>query len=113
MLQRKEGRFGGTLGRSTGWIHRTVLARHGVEMIAGATYRRIDDDGLHVTVADEERCIPADTVVICAGQEPLDALAAALPADGPPVHRIGGAREAVELDAVRAIREGFELALSF
>jgi len=110
MLQRKEGRFGDSLGRSTGWIHRLVLGRHGVEMIAGAAYRRIDDDGLHVTVAGKERCIPADTVVICAGQEPLDALAATLPAGGPPVHRIGGAREASGLDAVRAIGEGFQLA---
>jgi len=113
MLQRKEGRFGDSLGRSTGWIHRLVLGRHGVEAIAGATYRRVDDAGLHVTVGGKDRCIPADTVVICAGQEPLTKLAAQLPADGPPVHRIGGAREATGLDAVRAFREGFRLALTF
>jgi len=113
MLQRTEGRFGDSLGRSTGWIHRLVLGRHGVETIAGATYRRIDDAGLHVTVAGKDRCIAADTVVICAGQEPLTELAAQLPTGGPPVHRIGGARAATGLDAVRAFREGFELALTF
>jgi len=112
MLQRSTGRFGGSLGRSTGWIHRLVLGRHGVETIAGVTYRRIDDDGLHVTVDGADRCIAADTVVICAGQEPLDALAAALPSGGPAVHKIGGARLAAELDAVRAIDEGFRLALA-
>jgi 2,4-dienoyl-CoA reductase (NADPH2) len=113
MLQRTEGRFGDSLGRSTGWIHRLVLGRHGVETIAGATYRRIDDAGLHVTVAGKDRCIAADTVVICAGQVPLTELAAQLPADGPPMRRIGGARKATGLDAVRAFAEGFELALSF
>ena len=112
MLQRRSGRFGDSLGRSTGWIHRLVLGRHGVETIAGAEYRRIDDAGLHVVIAGAERCIAADTIIICAGQEPLAELAAALPAGGPAVHLIGGARMAAELDAVRAIGEGYRLALS-
>lgn len=111
LLQRSTGRFGGSLGRSTGWIHRLVLGRHGVETVAGATYRRIDDDGLHVTVDGEDRCIEVDTVIICAGQEPLDDLTGKLPSDGPGVHKIGGARKAAELDAVRAIDEGFRIAL--
>lgn len=112
MLQRRAGRFGDTLGRSTGWIHRLVLGRHGVETIGGAAYRRIDDAGLHIAVAGEERCIPADTVIVCAGQEPLADLAQMFPADGPAVHLIGGAREAAELDAVRAFDEGYRLALA-
>ena len=78
MLQRRAGRFGDSLGRSTGWIHRLVLGRHGVETIAGAEYRRIDDAGLHVVVAGAARCIRADTIIICAGQEPLAELAAAV-----------------------------------
>jgi 2,4-dienoyl-CoA reductase (NADPH2) len=112
MLQRRPGRFGDSLGRSTGWIHRLVLGRHGMETIAGVEYRRIDDAGLHVVVAGTARCIRADTIVICAGQDPLAELAAALPAGGPAVHLIGGAREAAELDAVRAIAEGYKLALA-
>ena len=112
MLQRKAGRFGETLGRSTGWIHRLVLGRHGVEAIAGAEYRRIDGEGLHIAVDGRERCIPADTIVVCAGQEPSADLASELPADGAVVHLIGGAREAAELDAVRAIGEGYRLALA-
>jgi 2,4-dienoyl-CoA reductase (NADPH2) len=112
MLQRRPGRFGDSLGRSTGWIHRLVLGRHGVETIAGAEYRRIDDAGLHISVAGAARVVPADTVVICAGQEPAVELAAALPAGGAAIHRIGGAREAAELDAVRAIGEGYRLALA-
>jgi len=109
MLKRSEGRFGATLGPSTGWIHRIALGRAGVEMIAGVEYRRIDDAGLHITVEGEARCIPADTVVICAGQEPRDGLAAALQESGIEVHLIGGAREAAELGAVRAIEEGYRL----
>jgi 2,4-dienoyl-CoA reductase (NADPH2) len=112
MLQRKAGRFGDSLGRSTGWIHRLVLGRHGVEAIAGVEYRRIDDSGLHIAVGGKRRCISADTVVVCAGQEPLASLADALPPDGAAVHLIGGARQAAELDAVRAIGEGYRLALT-
>jgi 2,4-dienoyl-CoA reductase (NADPH2) len=112
MVQRKAGRFGETLGRSTGWIHRLVLGRHGVEAIAGAEYRRIDDTGLHIAVAGQHRCIPADTVVVCAGQEPLAELADTLSTADVPIHLIGGAREAAELDAVRAIGEGYRLALA-
>jgi 2,4-dienoyl-CoA reductase (NADPH2) len=112
MLQRRAGRFGSTLGRSTGWIHRLVLGRHGVEAISGAEYWRIDDAGLHIAVAGKHRCVPADTVVVCAGQEPLAELAPELHAGHADVHLIGGARKAAELDAVRAIGEGYRLALA-
>jgi 2,4-dienoyl-CoA reductase (NADPH2) len=111
MLKRSEGRFGATLGPSTGWIHRIALSRAGVEMIAGVAYRRIDDAGLHITVDGKARCIPADTIVVCAGQEPRADLAPALEAGGTEVHLIGGARKAADLDAVRAIDEGYRLGL--
>ena len=102
MLKRSDTAFGGTLGRTTGWVHRTELARNGVKMLKGVEYRRIDDAGVHIALEGKERVIPADTVVICAGQEPLRPFAAK--------HLIGGAREAGELDAKRAMREGAELA---
>jgi 2,4-dienoyl-CoA reductase (NADPH2) len=104
MLKRSDTPFGNTLGRTTGWVHRAELARNGVKMLKGVAYRRIDDAGVHVTVDGKESVIPADTVVICAGQEPLRPVAAK--------HLIGGAREAGELDAKRAMREGAELAAS-
>jgi 2,4-dienoyl-CoA reductase (NADPH2) len=102
MLKRSHTPFGHTLGRSTGWVHRAELARNGVKMLKGVTYRRIDDAGLHITVDGRETLIPADTVIVCAGQEPRRALAGA--------HLIGGAKEAGELDAKRAMLEGAELA---
>ena len=102
MLKRSAGPFGATLGRTTGWVHRAELARNGVKMLKGVEYRRIDDAGVHVTVDGKESVIAADTVVICAGQEPLRPFSAR--------HLIGGAREAGELDAKRAMREGAELA---
>ncbi|MEU6345269.1 NADPH-dependent 2,4-dienoyl-CoA reductase [Streptomyces sp. NPDC046977] len=110
LLQRKAGKVGAGLGRTTGWIHRTELKHRGVTMVAGAAYDRIDDDGLHITVGGERRTLAVDTVVLCAGQEPRRDLYDALRAAGYPVHLIGGADEAAELDAKRAVRQGTELA---
>ena len=56
--------------------------------------------------------VPADTVVICAGQEPERALYDALVARGISAHVIGGAERAAELDAMRAIDQGTRLAYS-
>ncbi len=79
-------------------------------MIAGATYRKIDDQGLHITVGAQEMVLPVDNVVLCAGQEPFRELQAGLEAKGCKVHLIGGADVAAELDAKRAIKQGTELA---
>jgi 2,4-dienoyl-CoA reductase (NADPH2) len=113
MLQRKPGRMGRGLGVSTGWILRLALAKRKVTQVSGATYRRIDDEGVHVSVGTEDRVIPADTVVICAGQEPVRELYDALERQGKIVHLIGGAKLAAELDAMRAIDEGVRLAYTF
>ncbi|MFB7188144.1 FAD-dependent oxidoreductase [Streptomyces sp. NPDC056230] len=112
LIQRRTGKVGAGLGRTTGWIHRTELRHRGVTMIAGAAYDRIDDDGLHLTVDGEQRLLPVDTVVLCAGQEPRRELYEELVAAGRSVHLIGGADVAAELDAKRAIRQGTELAAS-
>jgi 2,4-dienoyl-CoA reductase (NADPH2) len=113
LLQRKASKVGDGLGKTTGWIHRTSLKNRAVEMMAGVTYRKVDDAGLHITVGDKDITIPADTVVVCAGQEPQRALQAELEAAGCVVHLIGGADKAAELDAKRAIKQGTELALAF
>ena len=110
MLQRKEGKLGAGLGKTTGWIHRTELAYRGVQMIAGASYDCIDDDGLHITVDGESRVLNVDSIVVCAGQEPRRELAVALTALGITSHLIGGADVAGELDAKRAIDQGTRLA---
>jgi 2,4-dienoyl-CoA reductase (NADPH2) len=110
LLQRKTTRLGADLGRTTGWIHRATLANRGVEMIGGASYRRIDDAGLHITVGEREQVLPADSVIICAGQESVTDLVAELQALGKSAHIIGGAKLAAELDAERAIRDGTTLA---
>ncbi|MEM9602912.1 MAG: NADPH-dependent 2,4-dienoyl-CoA reductase [Pseudomonadota bacterium] len=112
LLQRKQTAVGKGLGKTTGWIHRSNLKQHGVKMFAGVHYDRIDDDGLHITVNDEARLLEVDTVVVCAGQKPNRALADALAAElgSDRVHTIGGALEAGELDAKRAIKQGTELA---
>ncbi|MFF1686694.1 MULTISPECIES: FAD-dependent oxidoreductase [unclassified Streptomyces] len=110
LLQRKTSKVGAGLGKTTGWIHRTELRHRGVTMVAGATYDRIDDAGLHVTVDGNPTVIPVDTVVLCTGQEPQRGLYDDLLAVGREAHLIGGADVAAELDAKRAIRQGTELA---
>ena len=114
LLQRKETKIGAGLGRTTGWVHRAELRRAGVVHHTGVTYRRIDAEGLHLVEGGEETVLAVDTVVLCAGQESVDALAAEVVAARsgklPRVHVIGGADVAAELDAVRAIRQAVETA---
>ena len=108
LLQRKSKKVGAGLGKTTGWIHRTNLAKRGVQMMAGVTYEKIDDAGLHITQAGTAHLLQVDSIVLCAGQEPERGLAA----DLPQAHLIGGADVAAELDARRAIDQGTRLALT-
>jgi 2,4-dienoyl-CoA reductase (NADPH2) len=110
LLQRKTSKVGAGLGKTTGWIHRAGLVAKGVNMIPGCTYERIDASGVHITIDGQAQLIEADTVVICAGQDPERSLYAALLDAGASVHLIGGADVAVELDAKRAINQGTVLA---
>ncbi|MEB0138993.1 MULTISPECIES: NADPH-dependent 2,4-dienoyl-CoA reductase [unclassified Undibacterium] len=110
LLQRKSAKVGDGLGKTTGWIHRTGLKNRGVHMLAGVSYQKIDDAGLHLTIDGQQKTIPVDHVILCAGQEPRRDLQAALAAVGKSVHLIGGADVASELDAKRAIDQGTRLA---
>jgi 2,4-dienoyl-CoA reductase (NADPH2) len=108
LLQRKASGLGKDLNKTSGWVHRAVLKMKGVEMLAGCSYERIDDRGLHIRVNGEPRLLEVDHVVICAGQESVRDLCPAGSDSG--FHVIGGADVAAELDAKRAIRQGAELA---
>jgi len=116
LLQRKTSKVGKDLGKTTGWIHRTSLKHRQVQMVPGVAYRKIDDEGLHVTITPkgaeqgEDRVLPVDTIIVCAGQDPLRELQANLEQAGVNVHLIGGADVAAELDAKRAIDQGSRLA---
>jgi 2,4-dienoyl-CoA reductase (NADPH2) len=115
LLQRKAGKPGAGLGKTTGWIHRAALKMKQVEMLAGVNYEAITAEGLWVSYGDKRadtQLIAADTIVLCAGQEPLRELEIPLRATGARVHLIGGALEAGELDAKRAILQGTRLAAS-
>ncbi|GAA1582049.1 NADPH-dependent 2,4-dienoyl-CoA reductase [Kribbella hippodromi] len=115
LLQRKAGKIGAGLGKTTGWVHRAALKAKQVEQLRGVNYERIDDEGLHVSFGpkrEKPRVLAVDTVVVCAGQEPLRDLADPLRATGRPVHLIGGADVAAELDAKRAIDQATRLALT-
>jgi 2,4-dienoyl-CoA reductase (NADPH2) len=107
LLQRKYSKVGASLGKTTGWIHRTGLKNKGVNMIPGCTYEKIDDAGLHINVDGKPRVLDVDNVILCAGQEPLRDLTEGL---NKPHHMIGGADIAAELDAKRAIDQGTRLA---
>lgn len=110
LLKRSSGKHGANLGKTTGWIHRASLKAKHVKMLGLVTYEKIDDEGLHITRGGESSILPVDNVVICAGQTPLRELQEPLQAKGINVHLIGGADEAAELDAKRAIDQGIRLA---
>ena len=98
------------LGKTTGWIHRAALKQKRVQMLNNVSYEKIDDKGLHIKVGDDYTVLEVDNIILCAGQEPLKELQQGLIDAGKPVHLIGGASVAAELDAKRAIRQGAELA---
>jgi 2,4-dienoyl-CoA reductase (NADPH2) len=110
LLQRKKSGIGAGLGKTSGWVHRAALKAKRVEQLTGVDYQRIDDEGLHLTVDGQPRVLDVDTVVVCAGQEPVRDLVDELRTAGVPVHLIGGADVAAELDAKRAIDQGTRLA---
>ncbi|PRY63550.1 2,4-dienoyl-CoA reductase (NADPH2) [Vreelandella songnenensis] len=110
MLQRKTSKAGKYLGKTTGWVHRASLKARGVKTLTGCEYVKVDDAGLHIRREGEEQLLEVDTVVVCAGQESVRDLIAPLEAAGKGVHVIGGADEAAELDAKRAIDQGMRLA---
>jgi 2,4-dienoyl-CoA reductase (NADPH2) len=110
LLQRKTGKMGESLGKTTGWIHRLTLKQRNVTMINAVTYSKIDDEGLHITRKGQPQIIEVDTIIICAGQESNRGLKEGLESAGISVHLIGGAELAVELDAKRAIDQGARLA---
>ncbi|WP_312256815.1 NADPH-dependent 2,4-dienoyl-CoA reductase [Stutzerimonas nitrititolerans] len=111
LLQRKKSKVGNGLGKTTGWIHRTGLKNKQVQMISAVEYLKVDDEGLHLRIAEgEPQVLPVDTVIVCAGQDPLRELQAELEQAGLSVHLVGGADVAAELDAKRAINQGSRLA---
>ncbi len=112
LLQRKSTSVGAGLGKTTGWTHRLTLQRRGVRMMAGVEYSRLDDGGLHLVVNGEPVLMEVDTVIVCAGQEPARGLYDDLVARGVKAQLIGGAFEAAELDAKRAIQQATELAVA-
>jgi 2,4-dienoyl-CoA reductase (NADPH2) len=112
MLQRKTGKPGSTLGKSTGWILKANMRRAGVQTLTGVTYSKIDDHGLHCMIQGTAEILDVDHVVICAGQESQRTLADELTALGMTTHLIGGAHLATELDAARAIEQATRLAMT-
>lgn len=117
LIQRSEGKVGAKLGKTSGWVHRASLKMKKVNMVSGASYEKIDDLGLHITLKDKDdnpipTLIECDNVVLCAGQLSRNGMKDELDALDIPCHLVGGAKLAGELDAKRAIKEGFQAAVS-
>ena len=110
LLQRKNTAVGRGLGKTTGWTHRLTLNRKGVRMVPGVTYERIDDEGLHCLVDGEPKTLEVDTIILCAGQEPLRDVYDQYQGESANAALVGGAFEAAELDAKRAINQAAHLA---
>ena len=111
LLQRKPGKIGAQLSKTTGWIARQELAHRQVVQLNKVEYEAIDDQGLHIRRRGESVCLEVDNVIVCAGQEPARELLPELSARGLHAHVIGGADQAAELDAKRAMAQGFVLAM--
>ncbi|KOO03816.1 NADPH-dependent 2,4-dienoyl-CoA reductase [Vibrio nereis] len=110
VLQRRKGRVGKGPGKTTGWIHKRTLEKRGVHLLGGVSYEKIDAQGLHISIDGNQQLLDADKVVICAGQESVRPFEDKWEQLEGKLHVIGGADYAGELDAVRAIRQGVELA---
>ena len=110
LLQRKSSKVGAGLGKSTGWIHRTVLKNKGVKMLKDVQYHKIDNEGLHISIEGQQQLLEVDNIIICAGQDSHRALQSKLETNKVKVTLIGGADIASELDAKRAIKQGTEVA---
>lgn len=111
VMQRKAGRVGKGPGKTTGWIHKRTLEKRGVNLLGGVSYNKIDDQGLHISVGKKDQVLNADSVIVCAGQVSVRPFEDMWQEFGGKLHVIGGADYAGELDAVRAIRQGVELAI--
>lgn len=111
VMQRKAGRVGKGPGKTTGWIHKRTLEKRGVHLLGGVSYNKIDDQGLHISVGKKDQVLDADSVIVCAGQVSVRPFEDMWQEFGGKLHVIGGADYAGELDAVRAIRQGVELAI--
>lgn len=111
LLQRRKGRVGRGPGKTTGWIHKRTLEKRGVHMLGGVSYEKVDTQGLHITQDGKPQHLAVDQIILCAGQESVRPFEDKWAQFGNKLHVIGGADQAGELDAVRAIRQGVELAL--
>ncbi|MGR5412353.1 FAD-dependent oxidoreductase [Vibrio astriarenae] len=111
LLQRRKGRVGKGPGKTTGWIHKRTLEKRGVNLVGGVSYNKVDSDGLHITLGGKQQLLDADKIIVCAGQESVRPFENQWTELGEKLHVIGGADYAGELDAVRAIKQGVELAL--
>ncbi|MBO7912054.1 NADPH-dependent 2,4-dienoyl-CoA reductase [Vibrio sp. G41H] len=111
VMQRKAGRVGKGPGKTTGWIHKRTLEKRGVNLLGGVSYNKIDDQGLHISIGKKDQVLDADSVIVCAGQVSVRPFEDMWQEFGGKLHVIGGADYAGELDAVRAIRQGVELAI--
>jgi len=113
LLQRKTGRIGTRLGKTTGWIHRMELKRRGVQCYSGVQYQKINDLGMTILVEDKPLVLALDTIILCSGQISNTFLFHKLHAKGQSVHLLGGAYQALELDAKQAIEQAMRLSILF
>lgn len=111
LLQRKKGRLGATLNKTSGWVHRASIKNHAVKQISGISYEKITNEGLWIRLSNgQSQLLRVDTIVVCAGQVSVNELMPDVNDNlSAQYHLIGGAKLAGELDAKRAIREGAEI----
>ena len=96
-LMRRGERVGERIGPSTRWAVLAELRAAGVRTLTGIHYERIEPGAVWIRdPAGERVAVPADTVVVCAGQRPERTLAA----------QLRGGRPAAPRDRRRGRRRG-------
>jgi NADH:flavin oxidoreductases, Old Yellow Enzyme family len=105
-IMRRSGPIGAGMGVTTRWAAVQAIRRAGVRTLTEVRYLGIEPGGVRIRHDGAEHLIEADTVIIAAGQEPNGGLAGELATSGIRHTVIGGARDAVGLNAVAAFEQG-------
>lgn len=113
VFQRSTEKPGANLGKTTGWIHRVTLRERGVQFHVGVEYVGVEDGGLrYIDAQGKEQQLICDRIILCAGQVSENGPSHEFSSGPWECITIGGALNAKDIDAQRAIREGWECARS-
>ncbi|GGE33426.1 2,4-dienoyl-CoA reductase [Pullulanibacillus camelliae] len=96
------------VGPTTRWVLLSELKRLGVKLYKGFECLEITKAGVWIANEEERHCIEADQVILCTGQVANRELYELIK-DDVPTELVGGSYDASELNAAKAIHQGYHL----